>query len=80
MTWSTSSSLPHGQYANSERKDPGRNIVAILGVETPARQGARSEHTGGGSDEQRGPAGCIGGQGGNPISIRVLSAALERHP
>jgi hypothetical protein len=30
----------------TERKDPGRNRVVILGVEAPAGQGARSAHTG----------------------------------
>ena len=45
--------------------------VAPLGVEAPARRGARSElYLAYVSDEQRSPAGCIGGQSGTVIPGR----------
>ena len=48
--------------------------VAPLGVEAPARRGARSErYLAYVSDEQRSPAGCIGGQSGTVIPGRALS-------
>ena len=58
-----------------------REVRTLVGIRLPAfgRRGARParreerayrEYV---SDKQRCPAGCIGGQGGNPIPIRVLS-------